>query len=78
MSSEVHETDPAGYVYRIGTEEEGMQWIGRESASIEQPYPIDVEHIEHFAEGIQDRTRFTGARSSDARPAGAVASRRGA
>lgn len=54
MSSEVHETDPAGYVYRIGTEEEGMQWIGRESASIEQPYPIDVEHIEHFAEGIQD------------------------
>ena len=46
MSNAVYETDPAGYVYRIGSEEEGMQWIGRESESIEQPYPIDVEHIE--------------------------------
>ncbi len=54
MTEEILETDPAGYVYRIGTEEEGMAWVGRESASIEQPYPIDIEHIEHFAEGIQD------------------------
>ena len=54
MSAGVLETDPAGYVYRIGTEEEGMSWVGRESESIEQPYPVDIEHIEHFAEGIQD------------------------
>jgi acyl dehydratase len=54
VTDSVFETDPAGYVYRIGTEEEGMQWIGRESESVEQPWPIDIEHIEHFVEGIQD------------------------
>ncbi len=48
------ETDPSGLVYVIGTEEEGMRWIGTETEPIEEPYPIDVEHIEHFAEGIQD------------------------
>jgi hypothetical protein len=54
VSEVVLETDPAGYVYRIGSEEEGMQWVGRETEPVEQPYPIDVEHIEHFVEGIQD------------------------
>ena len=54
MAEVVLEQDPAGYVYRIGTEAEGMQWIGRESEPVEQAYPVDVEHIEHFAEGIQD------------------------
>ncbi|MFN8545092.1 MAG: MaoC family dehydratase N-terminal domain-containing protein [Candidatus Binatia bacterium] len=48
------ETDPSGLVYVIGTVEEGMQWIGRETEPIEEPYPVDVEHIEHFVEGIQD------------------------
>jgi len=54
VSEPVLETDPAGYVYSIGTEAEGLQWVGRESEPVEQPYPVDVEHIEHFAEGIQD------------------------
>lgn len=54
MSDVVLEMDPAGYIYHIGTEAQGMQWIGRESEPVEQPYPIDIEHIEHFAEGIED------------------------
>lgn len=54
MAEVILEQDPAGYVYRIGTEAEGLSWVGRESEPVEQPYPIDVEHIEHFAEGIQD------------------------
>ena len=48
------EIDPSGLVYVIGTEADGMQWIGRESKPVEEPYPIDREHIEHFSEGIED------------------------
>lgn len=54
MAEHILETDPAGYVYRIGTEAEGMAYIGTETESEEQPYPVDVEHIQHFAEGIED------------------------
>lgn len=48
------ETDAAGTIYVIGTEEEGRTWIGRETEPVEEPYAIDVEHIQHFAEGIED------------------------
>ena len=45
---------PDGMEYVIGPEEEGMKHIGRETEPVEHPYPVDVEHIEHFIEGIQD------------------------
>ena len=48
------ETDPSGLVYVIGTEEEGMNWIGKESTPVEEPYAIETRLIEHFSEGIED------------------------
>lgn len=54
MTESILETDPAGLTYTIGTEEDGMKLIGLETEPEEQPYSIDVEHIEHFAESIQD------------------------
>lgn len=54
MSEHKTEIDPSGVVFHIGAEEEAVQWIGRESKPVEEAYPIDVEHIEHFAEGIED------------------------
>lgn len=54
MAEQILETDPAGYVYVIGTMEDGMQWIGHETEPVEEAYPVDVEHIQHFAEGVED------------------------
>src|ERR1017187_10133702 len=54
MAEEKRESDPAGYIYVIGTEEEGMKWIGDEAEPVEDRYAVDAEHIDHFAEGIED------------------------
>ncbi|MBT4521324.1 MAG: hypothetical protein HOC23_15095 [Halieaceae bacterium] len=48
------ETDPSGVVYVIGTEEEGMSWIGQEAEPVEEAYPMTTRAIEHFVEGIED------------------------
>ncbi len=47
-------TTPDGMTYIIGIEEEGMTYIGRETEPVAYPYPFDVEHIEHYCEGIED------------------------
>jgi acyl dehydratase len=54
MAEQRTEKDPSGITYVIGTEEEGRTWIGRETEPVAEAYPVDVEHIEHFAEGIED------------------------
>lgn len=48
------ETDVGGNTYVIGTEEQGRTWIGYETETVEEIYPIDIEHIQHFAEGVED------------------------
>ncbi|MBE9540654.1 MAG: MaoC family dehydratase N-terminal domain-containing protein [Proteobacteria bacterium] len=54
MTEHKTETDSSGLVYVIGTEEEAMGWIGRESDPVEEAYPIETRAIEHFVEGIED------------------------
>ncbi len=54
MSERKTVTDSSGFVYVIGTEEEGLKFIGRESEPFEQPWPIDVKGIQHLAESVED------------------------